>query len=51
MKWNQYDERLRKLYNAIATSHSETVSYATSEKLEKEASDLMEEITNLINKK
>jgi len=36
MKWNQYDERLRKLYNAIATSHSETVSYATSEKSEKE---------------
>lgn len=51
MKWNDYDERLRKLYNAIVTSHSETVSYTTSQKEAQKAFDLMEEITELLENK
>jgi hypothetical protein len=46
MRWDDYDKRLKRLYNAIATAFSETVSDATSQKAEKEAMDLMEELTN-----
>lgn len=51
MRWNDYDSRLRTLYNAIATSHSETVSYTTSQSEEQRALGLMEELTILLKDK
>jgi len=45
MHWLQIDERLRRLYNAVSTAHSETVSTITSTKADKEAMLLMEELT------
>lgn len=50
MKWREYDTRLKKLYNAIATSHCETVSSTTSQKAEDEALELMEELTEQLKK-
>ncbi|MBU3186588.1 hypothetical protein [Clostridium estertheticum] len=51
MKWNEYDIRLRTLYNAISGSFSETVSATTSQRLEDEAAEIMEELTNLLKDK
>jgi len=51
MKWNEYDNRLKKLYNDIVKAHSETTSCATSEKLETEVLNSMEELTNLLKNK
>jgi len=40
------DERLRRLYNAVVATCSETVSINTALKAEQEAMILMEELTN-----
>lgn len=50
MRWNEYDERLKKLWNHITTAYSDTVSFNTSDKAEKEALRLMEELTNELKK-
>ncbi|MBS5307687.1 hypothetical protein [Clostridium sp.] len=50
MTWNEYDKRLKMLWNHIATAYSDTVSYETSCKAEREACKLMEELTNELKK-
>ncbi len=45
MNWNSYDERLKKLWNLVAYSYSDTISYETSERYTEEAMDLMEKLT------
>jgi hypothetical protein len=51
MKWNGCDKRLRKLYNAVATSQNEAISYIKSKKAEDEAFAIMEELTELLKNK
>jgi len=51
MKWNEIDERLRKLYNAVATAYNEGVSYHTAQKAEQEAFEIMEELTKQLQDK
>jgi hypothetical protein len=45
MHWLQIDDRLKKLYNAITTAHSDTVSFNTAMNAELEAQKIMEELT------
>lgn len=45
MHWLKIDDRLKRLYNAVATAHSDTVSYNTAMKAELEAQTIMEELT------
>lgn len=51
MKWNEIDERLRKLYNTIAIAHSENTSFQTAQKSEKDAYVIMEELTKELQNK
>lgn len=51
MHWNDYDKRLKKLYNTIAEAHNETTANWRAEEAETEALNLMEELTNLLNNK
>lgn len=45
MKWIEMDERLRILYNAVATAHSDGSSFGSSQEAEQKALNLMEELT------
>jgi hypothetical protein len=51
MRWNEIDERLRKLYNAVATAHGEGSSFNSAQKAEQEAYEIMEELTKVLQDK
>lgn len=50
MVWKEYDERLKALWNHIETAYSDTVSYQTSARAEKDACRIMTELTIELNK-
>jgi len=50
MHWNKVDVRLRELVNCVAKQHNEGSSYSSAMNAEERQNELLEELTNELEK-